>query len=166
MSKKKIIVGSALGLTVVVLGVMCICMAPKTTDKERENGLLIEHEEEAQATEGSGLVIETEDQKNEEENSSQEVADSEEPATGIINADMGHGETEQIMIYEMTPEEAAELEYEMSQETIYDSYEEMKFEPYTQLDVSDECDKIKQEIFGDSPVVVEPETVLPGSKEE
>ena len=163
MNNKKIIFGSIVGIAIVALGAMCICMAPKQEEKQES---------------GTGIGIEISDKK--------EVADSEEKSVheetsgyedeAVHKDESVHKETivyeegsgyeeETIDVYDMTPEEIAEINNKQGNKSQSEKYE-INIEDSRAQNKAEKIEQMEKILFNDSEDDYKTVTISPSNERE
>lgn len=178
MKNKQLVIGSIVGLAVVIVGAVCICTAPKnSTDTEGESYIQIDNQE--SSGEGAGLQMQNpgsisaqEESGADNENASQNeiVGD-----TGIVSQGGTSGGTSTVIYIESVDNqgEMGEIEiyeepsgeYDPSNSSTTNSGQAIVEEQYTPPDMTQEYLNIRQDIFERPDIDTSPETITPGDGE-
>lgn len=178
MKKKQLVIGSIVGLAVVIVGAVCICTAPKkSTDTEGESYIQIENQESSEEGAGLQMLNPGSTSAQEESGADNGTAPQNETAgdTGVVSqagtnsgtstilyieSEDNQGEMGEIEIYEEPSEE-----YYTSINSTSNNVQAIAEESYTPPDMTQEYLNIREDIFEHSDIDTSPETITPGDGE-
>lgn len=163
MNNKKIIFGSIVGIAIVALGVMCICMTPGQKEKQESGtGIGIEISDKNEETDSKGKSVREETSEYEDE----EVHKDEAVHKETIVYEEGSGyEEETIDVYDMTPEEIAEINNKQGNKSQSEKYE-INIEDSRAQNKAEKIEQMEKILFNDSEDDYKTVTISPSNERE